>query len=309
MPEATVRLEWPESLHTKSKQSDLYSITSVPGKPLGRFGAPTSQLTLCACRRFPAPRTPATRPWEKFQLACMREIEKQARATWKPPKTQPRIYVTAAYDYYRIAIPPNEVSPGLDDHDERDMVAHGSYHQDRARSARGRGHYEERPTRREEPESQSYSHSHARRQGEHQREPEGAPRYRGGSADPEATYIPSRHETPAFVRRELANQQRDRWEALASQGSLVSEVNYSRYLGSRPAEASGSGNPLNDNGKRGRTMSSGDSTRALDGGRDRRDPHGGYPGGGARGMHTHARDSRRDDGRDPSRGGSRRGRR
>ncbi|EPS94655.1 hypothetical protein FOMPIDRAFT_1169469, partial [Fomitopsis schrenkii] len=57
--------------------------------------------------RFPAPRMPATRPWERFQLACIREIEKQARDAWKPPKMRPPSDVTAAYDYCRIVIPPN----------------------------------------------------------------------------------------------------------------------------------------------------------------------------------------------------------
>ena len=230
----------------------------------------------------------------------MREIEKQARATWKPPRTQPPTYVTAAYDYYRIVIPPNRVPPDPDDHDEGDMVARGAYHRDRAPSSRGRGQHEERPPKREEPESPSYSHSHARRQ-EHG--------YSNGPVDPNAMHIPNRHETPAFVRRELANQQRERWEALASQGSLVSEVDYSDYLRSRPAEAGGSGGPLNENGKRGRTISSGDSIRALDGGRGRRNAHGREPVGGSRGMHSQAGDSRRGEGRDPSRGGSRRGRR
>ncbi|KZT64530.1 hypothetical protein DAEQUDRAFT_769650 [Daedalea quercina L-15889] len=99
--------------------------------------------------RFPAPEKAPRTAWGKFQLACVREIEKQARATWKPPKTQPPTYVTAAYDYYRITIPPNRPPPSAEDdskaeREEKGVSDHDQHHaQERYRAEEGHSRREE----------------------------------------------------------------------------------------------------------------------------------------------------------------------
>lgn len=206
--------------------------------------------------------------------------------------------MTAAYDYYRIVIPPNVVPPGPDDHDRGDRVERIVDHRDHARSSRGWTRHEEWTHKREEAEPRLYSH--VRRQAEQQL---------SVSVDPDAAPPSGRHATPTHVRREVADQQRQRWGPLASPGSLASEVDYRQHLGPHVAEAGGSRDPVNEHGKRDRTMSSGDGTRALDDGRGGRDQHRQDPTGGARDMHTYARGSHLGEHSESRGGGRKRGRR
>ncbi|KAI0658200.1 hypothetical protein C8Q70DRAFT_1055198 [Cubamyces menziesii] len=57
--------------------------------------------------RFPAPDMAHTRSGQdKFRLACMREIERQAAQTWSSPARR-RVYPQAAWDFLAVTIPPN----------------------------------------------------------------------------------------------------------------------------------------------------------------------------------------------------------
>ncbi|KAI0641570.1 beta-lactamase-like protein [Trametes meyenii] len=55
--------------------------------------------------RFPAPATRAHSDQERFRLACMREIERQAAETWGPTR---KLYPQAAWDFLAVTIRPNE---------------------------------------------------------------------------------------------------------------------------------------------------------------------------------------------------------
>jgi len=70
--------------------------------------------------RFPAPSHSGRSPAEKFRLACIREIERQAKHAWAPPFPA---QVQAAWDFMRVVIPPNlpvlpnSVPPSTDERD------------------------------------------------------------------------------------------------------------------------------------------------------------------------------------------------
>ncbi|KAI0665757.1 beta-lactamase-like protein [Trametes maxima] len=55
--------------------------------------------------RFPAPPTRAHSDQERFRLACMREIERQAAETWGPTR---KLFPQAAWDFLAVSIRPNE---------------------------------------------------------------------------------------------------------------------------------------------------------------------------------------------------------
>ncbi|KAH9840859.1 beta-lactamase-like protein [Rhodofomes roseus] len=256
-----------------------HSTPAMAGEFAGKIGAERLVLNHIGAR-FPAPPLSTRTGWERFQLACIREIEKQAHATWRPPKTRPPTYVTAAYDYYRVVIPPNRMPRSPEDERDGQRVEWDVAHRDRSRER-----HAERFDRREEG-------SQARRQTE--------PRYQArieaeSSNQPvdSSRKLPPRNEVPPFVRSELAQQSRERWEALAVQGSLVSEVDYSQHPALRASVAGrnveGHGARVNDNGKRDRTVSSGDSTRGQIRGYDGGDRGGRGRDVSVRGIHTESR--------------------
>lgn len=81
--------------------------------------AHTDTLISISTFRFPAPPPPSPyhhhslKPLDKFRLACMREIERQALETWSPSPpdhtnhTHGANKVVVAWDYCRIVVPPN----------------------------------------------------------------------------------------------------------------------------------------------------------------------------------------------------------
>ncbi|TFY61398.1 hypothetical protein EVJ58_g4539 [Rhodofomes roseus] len=199
-----------------------HSTPAMAGEFAGKIGAERLVLNHIGAR-FPAPPLSTRTGWERFQLACIRS---SSRLTGCP--AAPRMSVTGQRVEWDVA------------------------HRDRSRDR-----HAERFDRREEG-------SQARRQTE--------PRYQArieaeSSNQPvdSSRKLPPRNEVPPFVRSELAQQSRERWEALAVQGSLVSEVDYSQHPALRASVAGrnveGHGARVNDNGKRDRTVSSGDSTR------------------------------------------------
>ncbi|THG96491.1 hypothetical protein EW026_g5352 [Hermanssonia centrifuga] len=74
--------------------------------------------------RFPAPPYPARSGGDKFRLACMDEIEKQATLAWDPPNGDKAL---ASWDFCRVLIPANApayIAPAGDE-DSSDTVDYG----------------------------------------------------------------------------------------------------------------------------------------------------------------------------------------
>lgn len=221
----------------------------------------------------------------------MREIERQAHAAWKPPKTHPPTYVTAAYDFYRITLPPNRMPRSSEDGQDEQRVK-----QDVPRREPPGERYEDRFDR--------GGGSRARRQTDQRYESHTEPESGGRPFDPNSRQLPPRPEAPQLARHELAHQTR---EALVTHG-----VDYGFPLApfaQRTAVGENNEGPsarMNENGKRDRTASSGDSTRAQpDESRSR-----GWSGRGrgTRGIHSQARGDYRV-GHNEHRGEYKRGRR
>ncbi|KAH9929226.1 uncharacterized protein B0H18DRAFT_1117574 [Fomitopsis serialis] len=185
-----------ESVNAKTLDRG-HSTPAMAGEFARKIGAERLVLNHIGAR-FPAPPAPVRTPWERFQLACMREIERQAHATWRPPNTRPPTYVTAAYDYYRITIPPNRLPRTPEDEQdeqrvERD-VSHRETHKERheGRFDRGGGSHTGRQTDRRYDGHTEPGSGHG-----------------GRPFDPNSRELPPRPEASRFARHELAHQTRE----------------------------------------------------------------------------------------------------
>ncbi|KAH9903124.1 beta-lactamase-like protein [Cubamyces lactineus] len=83
-----------------------HSTPAMAGAFARRIGAERLVLNHIGAR-FPAPDMAHTRSGQdKFRLACIREIERQAAQTWSSPARR-RVYPQAAWDFLTVTIPPN----------------------------------------------------------------------------------------------------------------------------------------------------------------------------------------------------------
>ncbi|KAI8976323.1 beta-lactamase-like protein [Trametes punicea] len=103
--ERTGRNRTQASVESKTRERG-HSTPAMAGAFARRIAAERLVLNHIGAR-FPAPDVPPSRSGQdKFRLACMREIERQAAQTWSSPSRR-RVYPQAAWDFLTISIPPN----------------------------------------------------------------------------------------------------------------------------------------------------------------------------------------------------------
>ncbi|CCM05233.1 uncharacterized protein FIBRA_07443 [Fibroporia radiculosa] len=101
--ERTGRKRTAESVEAKARDRG-HSTPAMAGTFARRIGAERLVLNHIGSR-FPAPAHPSRSPADKFRLACLHEIERQALHAWAPPNRRAR--VQAAWDFMYIVLEPN----------------------------------------------------------------------------------------------------------------------------------------------------------------------------------------------------------
>ncbi|KAI0759530.1 hypothetical protein BD413DRAFT_651103 [Trametes elegans] len=101
-----------------------HSTPAMAGAFARRIGAERLVLNHIGAR-FPAPDTYSRRAQDKFRLACMREIERQAAHAWGPAPARRRVHPQAAWDFMYVAVPPNPFRD-VSGADAPDKYGHGA---------------------------------------------------------------------------------------------------------------------------------------------------------------------------------------